>query len=108
MIEYKVHVRPDDFESGIELFVSRREYGEGPAKRFFLMPDGTWVEPNQNWWPSPTAHLQRDVAQELMDRLYACGLRPAEAAGSAGSLAAVQKHLEDMRSIVFEHYLKGK
>jgi hypothetical protein len=40
-----------------------------------------------------------DAAQSLMNQLWECGLRPAQAAGSAGQLAATQYHLEDMRKI---------
>lgn len=36
-----------------------------------------------------------------MDQLWNCGLRPTEGSGSAGSLAATQRHLEDMRKIAF-------
>jgi hypothetical protein len=43
-----------------------------------------------------------EVAQQLMDDLWRCGLRPSEGTGSAGALAAVKYHLEDMRKIVFE------
>lgn len=46
--------------------------------------------------------LRTDEAQGLMDSLWECGLRPTEGAGSAGALAATQKHLEDMRRLVFE------
>lgn len=35
-----------------------------------------------------------DAAQELMDELWAVGLRPSEGTGSAGALAATQKHLD--------------
>lgn len=45
--------------------------------------------------------LEQEQAQRLMDELWRCGLRPAEGQGSAGSLAATQKHLEDMRAIAF-------
>jgi hypothetical protein len=37
--------------------------------------------------------------QKLMDDLWDCGLRPSEGTGSAGALAAVEKHLGDMRKI---------
>lgn len=50
----------------------------------------------------PTIHLHYEDAQLLMDELWHCGLRPSEGSGSAGSLAATQKHLEDMRRLVFE------
>jgi hypothetical protein len=50
----------------------------------------------------PTFTLDLDTAQQLMDELWQVGLRPSEGTGSAGSLAATQKHLEDMRKLVFE------
>jgi hypothetical protein len=37
----------------------------------------------------------------LMDQLWQCGLRPTEGTGSAGSLAATERHLKDMREIAF-------
>lgn len=45
--------------------------------------------------------LDRDACQVLMDDLWTCGIRPTEGQGSAGQLAAVQKHLEDMRRLAF-------
>jgi hypothetical protein len=48
----------------------------------------------------PMLQLENDVAQQLMDELWLCGLRPTEGSGSAGSLAATERHLADMRSIV--------
>jgi len=50
--------------------------------------------------PPPTTRLPMEVAQQLMDQLWLCGLRPTEGTGSAGSLAATEKHLNDMRAIV--------
>jgi hypothetical protein len=40
--------------------------------------------------------------QRLVDDLYACGIRPTAAKGSAGQLDAVNRHLEDMRTLVFK------
>jgi hypothetical protein len=48
---------------------------------------------------SNTFNLEEDEAQELADALYAVGIRPSAAAGSAGQLASVQYHLEDMRKL---------
>ncbi len=48
--------------------------------------------PDISMWPGS--------AQQLMDELWNVGLRPSEGTGSAGSLAATQRHLGDMRSIV--------
>jgi hypothetical protein len=51
----------------------------------------------------PTLELNSATAQSLMDALWQCGCRPTEGTGSAGSLAATQRHLEDMRALVFQH-----
>lgn len=50
----------------------------------------------------PTFMLTGSSAQQLMDELWNCGLRPTEGTGSAGALSATQKHLEDMRTLVFK------
>ena len=50
----------------------------------------------------PTFSLDMEEAQELMDNLWQLGLRPTEGTGSAGSLAATERHLEDMRKLVFD------
>ena len=49
----------------------------------------------------PAIRLEREDAQRLMDELWQAGLRPSEGTGSAGSLAATERHLSDMRSIAF-------
>lgn len=52
----------------------------------------------------PSLSISFEAAQALMDNLWTCGIRPTEGTGSAGALAATQKHLEDMRKLVFEMY----
>lgn len=49
----------------------------------------------------PAVRLAPDEAQQLIDELWDAGLRPTQGAGSAGQMAATEKHLEDMRSLVF-------
>lgn len=49
----------------------------------------------------PILSLEMSEAQHLMDVLWDCGLRPSEGSGSAGSLAATEKHLADMRKLAF-------
>lgn len=49
--------------------------------------------------PEPTVSLRFESAQRLMDELWRCGLRPTEGSGSAGSLAATERHLKDMQAI---------
>ena len=36
-----------------------------------------------------------------MDSLWACGLRPTQGKQSEGQVAAVERHLADMRAIAF-------
>jgi hypothetical protein len=50
---------------------------------------------------SPFMSLQPEEGQQLIDELYAVGLRPSQERGSAGQLDAVKFHLEDMRKLVF-------
>lgn len=59
------------------------------------------VEPH-GFVSEPTLSLRTEDAQRLMDELWRCGLRPTEGTGSAGALAAVERHLEDMRRLVFK------
>ncbi len=50
----------------------------------------------------PFARLDIQAAQQLIDELWQCGLRPSEGTGSAGSLKATEKHLADMQKIAFK------
>lgn len=58
------------------------------------------VEPGA--FTQPTFQLTNEEAQDLIDDLWRCGLRPTEGTGSAGSLKATQNHLEDMRTLTFK------
>lgn len=51
---------------------------------------------------SPSFTLSPKATQQLMDDLWRCGFRPSEGEGSAGQLASVKYHLEDMRKLVFK------
>lgn len=49
----------------------------------------------------PTMRLDENDVQDLMDQLWAQGVRPSR--GSAeGELAATKRHLEDMRALAFK------
>lgn len=52
-----------------------------------------------NKLPEEEILLPIETAQELMDSLWQCGLRPSEGSGSAGALSATQNHLKDMQSL---------
>lgn len=51
---------------------------------------------------TPAFTLDAKAVQQLMDDLWRCGYRPSEGEGSAGQLASVKYHLEDMRKLVFK------
>lgn len=53
---------------------------------------------------TPSFSLDMTAAQLLIDELWRCGLRPSEGSGSAGSLAATERHLKDMQRLVFDHF----
>ncbi len=53
-------------------------------------------------WQPPILWLDKGQCQQLMDDLWAAGTRPTEGSGSAGSLAATERHLSDMRHLVFK------
>jgi hypothetical protein len=50
----------------------------------------------------PSIQLDYEQAQELLDTLWENGLRPTEERSSVGAVAAIEKHLDDMRTIAFK------
>lgn len=68
---------------------------------FKTVPEGELIACSE-----PLLRLSTEEAQQLMDELWNCGLRPSEGTGSAGSLRATENHLADMRKIAFD--LLGK
>jgi hypothetical protein len=51
---------------------------------------------------APTFSLKDEECQHLIDELWRVGFRPSEGSGSTGSLAATERHLADMRHLVFK------
>ncbi len=110
-------MNPTDAGAGSErrIFVHRPPWGD---RLEFLLQDRAWnargnylayglpvqmqmVKPDEiGTAPLATFGLEQAAAQALMDSLWQCGLRPSEGTGSAGAMAATQRHLEDMRQLV--------
>jgi hypothetical protein len=74
----------------------------------YIKTDATWVNEVKSihveTGQRPPVAMRPTTAQgqDLLDRLYRAGFRPTEARGGEGTLAATQKHLEDMRAITFD------
>lgn len=88
--------RRRDWNFGISLYARQVTEGVGFAVAMPLVMESVAV-PGSN--ANPFAVIGIDEAQNLMDELWECGIRPTEGTGSAGSLAATQRHLEDMQKI---------
>ncbi len=74
-----------------------------------LIKDGESVATNiimtkfdRDVYVDPSLKLSNESAQLLIDELWKAGLRPSEGTGIAGSLKATERHLEDMRTLVFK------
>lgn len=105
-IGWKTEVRAwsEPYFSGIKLMVRRLEWNEEAEAHFIGLPIvfRRLTKEDEGKLLEPTMHLRNDQAQEFMDELWRVGLRPTEGTGSAGSLAATERHLADMRSLVFK------
>lgn len=60
------------------------------------------VNPGASFSSGPLLTLLDAEAQQLMDALWNCGVRPTEGHGSVGQLAATERHLQDMQKLVFK------
>lgn len=67
-----------------------------------VVTDMVFTEPKEGQHTTPTLTIDTNAGQLLMDDLWACGLRPTEGKGSAGALAATERHLKDLQRLVFQ------
>jgi len=105
------------FGHKLEIFCQRDAWHQGIK---FWFKDTTWspegtriavadklslrtlTEKDHGFEVEPTFTFRDEQAQQFMDELWRVGLRPTEGTGSAGSLAATERHLADMRALVFK------
>ena len=92
--------RREDWDYGISLYAKQVTEGMGTVVARPL----ELHQHDKDLICEPFARLDIQAAQQLMDELWQCGLRPSEGTGSAGSLKATQEHLKDMQKIVFKNY----
>lgn len=96
---------------GVKTYAQRAHYGSRIELHFLhsaadgrpaiAKPVEFELQESDGEYAPPALSLHRDDAQQLMDALWDAGLRPSEGSGSAGSLAATERHLADMRAIAF-------
>lgn len=92
----EVRCQREPWRDGIEVAV----FDKHPTGRVMFAERLTLRELTEGeMLPEPTIRLRNDEAQMLIDELWRCGLRPSEGSGSAGSLAATERHLKDMQRI---------
>ena len=93
----------DYYGQHIDLYVfdvpefSHDEHGKRPIG-IMQTPMFDTTEPGAT--REPSFHLSFEAAQALMDALWRCNIRPTEE-GTAGQVAALEAHLQDMRRLVF-------
>lgn len=98
-----IHAEREFFTGGIALHLA---YEIRDSDQISVAQPLTFVEVDRSTLRSdPCARFDHRSAQRLMDELWQCGLRPSEGSGSAGSLAATERHLADMRALAY-HALK--
>lgn len=98
--DIEFHLEPIMWSGAIQLWMRQRLPNGFAIATKIEMSKMSSEEPQEIHNPLMT--FDTAAAQQLMDELWKCGLRPSEGTGSAGQLASVQYHLEDMRRLVFE------
>lgn len=99
MKKTKVYAGNFNFGRRVDLMFEREEAGALWVGQPVTFEKSEW--PMSGEPPTPTMTLRPEDAQQLMDQLWSCGLRPTEGSGSAGSLAATERHLKDMQRLTF-------
>lgn len=90
-VNYIPPARKFDFFIWIEHSDSRRSFADNILMK--EIPDGVM--------PEHCMSIDKQAAQQLMDELYRCGLRPTQAKKDDEALAAKNEHIGDLRHISF-------
>lgn len=91
----KIHARREIWSSAVAVYFGQRQ----PNGEFYAAKPPEFVKLDMGVFADPMLKLEQEDAQLLMDELWQAGLRPSEGTGSAGSLAATERHLKDMQAI---------
>ena len=97
ILPVELMARREDWSEGISIYLRQRTVGHGDS----VAAPVTMMRREPGAIVEPMLRLEIQAAQQLMDELWQCGLRPTEGTGSAGSLKATENHLADMKRIAF-------
>lgn len=94
------------YNNKIELHAAFKQ--ENGDLAIFQPPVLDRIEAGLAYFQRPFIAMAHEEAQRLVDELWLAGIRPSEGTGSAGSLAATERHLKDMQRIVFKGFTNGE
>jgi hypothetical protein len=99
-----VHRRPWGRDTEFYLIDDRPDGGRSVPHLMQQIGDTTSWEPQQEGfaYAAPSFSIVDENVQELFDMLWAGGFRPREYINEASRIDAVNRHLEDMRTIAFD------
>ena len=97
--EIRIRVQRESWGPGLQVYVQ----GEQCAKNIYLgagFEVQKWASDNHTTEPYLPG-MDDNRAQELMDELWRCGVRPSDGRRTDEAMGALGNHLEDMRKIAF-------
>jgi hypothetical protein len=98
----RFHAEREFLRNTIAIHLAGESGAQGTA---VAMPVVFSIAEEDRAFSEPMLRLTMKDGQNLIDELWNAGLRPTEGTGSAGSLAATERHLKDMQTITM-HMLK--
>jgi len=95
--EQKIRAQKDVISDTIAIYVIEDINGD----RFIGEPLTMRKLENDGRYIIPTFSVEDMPAQELMNALWECGIRPSQMRNSSSEIRAMTEHLADLRKIVF-------
>ena len=104
----RVYCQRDVFEDGVKFWLKETTWTPDRQTVAVAQPltFRTLTPADEGYEQQPAFALHNEQVQQFMDELWRVGFRPTEGTGSAGALAATERHLQDMRTLVFKQEAK--
>ncbi len=88
----------------VEIFIYESQ-SPTPHKRIVTAVEFTDSELDEGYCADPSFRIKREEAQQIINELWRIGFRPKNGNGAVAHTEALDKHLQDLRTIAF-HALK--